>query len=574
MVPINVRSSDQGVADNIQRDSYQGQPPIYFCNIIIMFEEVPPMHLPRGRACNACRRRKMCDGNKPTCNQCIRFGRVQECEYLDVPQPPSTKVLEEHIARLESRIHELEDDPSAIHLHDPHAKYRQTPQTSSSTTQWWEATEPPPPVAQQLMKYFLPHANKFGFFFDINRFASSMFEPTVSTPRPPEVLRNTVYLWGINLSRDPQYTAHESTFVNKVLRSIHLALSSSQPQEVIYVLQAEVLLAYYFYFNSRMIEGKFHSSAAVSLAILCNLHKLWNPRGPATLAGGSGTLDIQIGMSLPPARDMLEEGDRIHAWWTTFILENVWAVALGSPSTLSDADKNTRTAIETPWPLNLSEYNQATRGNLGRTVSTYLENISSGQISSDTCFLSLHAKAALFYEKADRMASFMESNIAAYRNEFSTLDVILERFKQTLPPPDRVDLTNMMVSHDTLLLHTLSQCATIQLHIRFVSQNPTSRNRCLTSAQTCIRLLQAIPLRTLKVVNPIIAVLWVTVSEVITGAIRSLRSTRSAIASSSALPGEDSLLGALNQLARAVENFSSGSPYMHAQIAKFRQVQG
>lgn len=59
-----------------------------------------------------------------------------------------------------------------------------------------------------------------------------------------------------------------------------------------------------------------------------------------------------------------------------------------------------------------------------------------------------------------------------------------------------------------------------------------------------------------------IQVLWTTASEVLSGGLKSLKSTRSAWASSSAMPGEDVLLSALTQVTDIAGSFSAGSPYM------------
>lgn len=57
-------------------------------------------------------------------------------------------------------------------------------------------------------------------------------------------------------------------------------------------------------------------------------------------------------------------------------------------------------------------------------------------------------------------------------------------------------------------------------------------------------------------------VIWTTASEVLSGGLKSLRSTRTAWASSSALPGEDDLLSALTQVTDIAGFFAAGSPYM------------
>ena len=87
-----------------------------------------------------------CDGNKPKCNQCLRFNRPEDCEYNEVVVPSTARVLEERAARLESRIQELQqDDPTLVRLHNP---YNQAP--SGPNQEWWEVPDPPPRVAQFL----------------------------------------------------------------------------------------------------------------------------------------------------------------------------------------------------------------------------------------------------------------------------------------------------------------------------------------------------------------------------------------------------------------------------------------
>lgn len=174
-------------------------------------------------------------------------------------------------------------------------------------------------------------------------------------PRPPSVLRNTVYLWGIHLSRDPQLTTQEAVFLGRSLRSVHQALSSAEEhqQNTLYVLQAEILLAYYFFHSNRILEGKFHASAAVSLAYMCNLHKILS--GPQAVGTFSFLVTGQAW--LPPPANAIDEGERIHAWWMTFILDKTWVVALGSPSMITESHEP-GTIIDTPWPLTMELYSQ------------------------------------------------------------------------------------------------------------------------------------------------------------------------------------------------------------------------
>ena len=169
-----------------------------------------------------------------------------------------------------------------------------------------------------------------------------------------------IYLWGLQLSPDQQYKSRVSVFENRVLRSIHVALSAAQPQDTLYVLQAEILLAYFFFHNGRLAEGKFHSNAAVSLATMCNLHKVAAPQRRGSISS-SQDLMADVGNFLPPAKDAMEEGERIHAWWTAFVLDKSWVVALGSPSIIVEEQDNSATRIDTPWPMSLEHYGQVSK---------------------------------------------------------------------------------------------------------------------------------------------------------------------------------------------------------------------
>ena len=64
-----------------------------------------------------------CDGGWPACGRCVRAAHGEDCEYLDEQGQTRTQILEQSIARLETRIRELERPDaasSAVALHEPH----------------------------------------------------------------------------------------------------------------------------------------------------------------------------------------------------------------------------------------------------------------------------------------------------------------------------------------------------------------------------------------------------------------------------------------------------------------------
>ncbi|KAI0343315.1 hypothetical protein BDW22DRAFT_1267164 [Trametopsis cervina] len=520
-----------------------------------------PQHLARGKACVPCRKRKMkCDGNQPTCNQCLRFNRAAECEYNEGSSPSTARVLEQHISQLESRIAELEqDDPSLVRLHDPYANAQSLPVATAaaasqqlSQANWWDMPEPPTRMQQILVQFFMRHSSKLGFFFDPNRFVGSMASPTANLPRPAAVLRSVIYLWGINLSANPQYVQHEPRFLGRALRSVHMALSSAQQQQSspLYVLQAEILLAYYFFHNNRLLEGKFHASAAVSLAYMCNLHKI--------LSGGGGPPPLAFSPAgqayLPPPIDWVDEGERIHAWWTVFLLDKTWATALAIPSMINE-NQEPGTVIDTPWPLTTDMYRQlpaSLRGNVGATTRRFFADV---LVDNEPSHLAMLAKASALYDRANDFASY-DGNGPDFQATISALDTSIEAFKHTLPPLQRPSQSSGDTAHMLLLIHAICHCASIQLHRPFLNRSSTSLTRCLTAANTTIRVMHSLEVHNLGIVNPVIGVLASTASDALILGIRSIRSSRAAWAATTAVPGEEQFFVALNQLCTDLSGLS------------------
>lgn len=101
-------------------------------------------------------------------------------------------------------------------------------------------------------------------------------------------------------------------------------------------LQAEILLSQYFFHCNRLLEGRFHASAAMSLAVLCNL-----PNGLSETAAQA---------RLPPPIDVVEQDERREAWLATLTLDKTWAVALSVPSPLVQKEENVvPSQADSPW---------------------------------------------------------------------------------------------------------------------------------------------------------------------------------------------------------------------------------
>lgn len=202
---------------------------------------------------------------------------------------------------------------------------------------------------------FFPNASQFGFFLDVRRFCTSFALPyPLGHPyRPSSALLSTLYLWGLHLSRTDTLRVHEKTFLSRSIQQTSTALSGSHPQKVLHALQAEILLAYYFFRNGRIVEGKYHCSAAASITISSGLNKIRSSRRSSSVPDFVGNTSP----TLPPPRDAVDEGERINGFWAAVVLDKCWSVSLGLPSNFTD-DEALGTLIDTPWPLDSSGYEQ------------------------------------------------------------------------------------------------------------------------------------------------------------------------------------------------------------------------
>ena len=202
------------------------------------------------------------------------------------------------------------------------------------------------------MSTFFAHAVQVGFFLNISRFQASFFvnQPTGHPSRPAPALISSVYLWAIRLSHDPSVKAHEAAYLDRATQDAATALSGTHPEKIIHTIQAEVLLANFFFASGRFFEGKYHVTTAISLVFSAGLHRIRSnsPQQPQSSADNR--------LSAP--RDSTEEGERILALWTVLNLDKEWAVALEERPNFEYSTHALATKIDTPWPLEMEDFQQ------------------------------------------------------------------------------------------------------------------------------------------------------------------------------------------------------------------------
>ncbi|KAK7064897.1 Zn(2)-C6 fungal-type domain-containing protein, partial [Favolaschia claudopus] len=475
--------------------------------------------LNKGQACYNCRLVR-CDSVRPICGPCARFvgGGLEDCEYTAESGIARSQVLEEQISIIESRIQELEkpnENRASVGLHNPYQpSYSPLGFTNPQPQAGPSGSRPsliillvkprPPNLTRTLIDSFLRHASQIGFFLNPQMFNSISSRPSLSQIACPALI-DAICLWGSHLSHSEALSSQTTTLLPEALRSAAMSLSNQRnPNTVIQTIQAEALLAQYFFRNARILEGKYHASTAVSIALSSGFHKIRSPNIQSN--------PPQSPTGYPPTAQ--EEGERINAFWAVLTLNNTWLAADGSPGDVLYA------IVDTPWPLDIEMYSQVgilfthtQPSNSSSTVENFLSNVP----DHATALVALHAKAAIVFDQAYRLATqFTESmNRTNQPNnhcaEYSRLHQVIESLKQGLPPISSSEVNSKSL---LLVIHSFVHAATIQLNNPFRLHFDISRSRAINAAIAIVDCMRQTNLPTLGYIDAIVGTLWMAASQV------------------------------------------------------------
>ena len=128
-------------------------------------------------------------------------------------------------------------------------------------------------------------------------------------------------------------------------------MPSMPSHRILQTIQTYILLATYLFVTGNYLEGRQYCNFAASLVMSCGLQKIRTEQ----LDRGFPTSIDAIDLTLPEPHDQIEEGERINAFWTTFLMDRCWAIALQTPTIISDSDVY-GAQIDTPWPLEMETY--------------------------------------------------------------------------------------------------------------------------------------------------------------------------------------------------------------------------
>ncbi|KAL4260050.1 Zinc cluster transcription factor 15 [Pleurotus pulmonarius] len=372
-----------------------------------------------------------------------------------------------------------------------------------NTTTFLGHEEPPLPVIQTLLDSFLPYASELGFFLHPARFRADALRalPFGQTPRPTMGLLSAVYLWGAQFSQQDPSISYEGTFLSRALQNTATDLTREHPNRVLHTIQAEVLLAYYFWRNGKILEAKTHAGGAVSLAIGCGLHR-WRSARPPPIPGIGVVVENTSNVMSP--RDSVEEGEIINGFWAVLTLHNSLSATVDPAGALSCALEVPGISVDTPWPMDMEGYRaglltQDLRGSL--TIRNFLSGTEypvQGKMSN----AEMIAKAVTLFHHASFLSGQASGDMSArdaqiFHSTFQSLDSLIKSFRASLPPLDSYGSESRPRS--LMLVHAVTNAAIIKLHNVFAYTNANSNEECMSAARSIVNNAQ----QDLGFVNPL-----------------------------------------------------------------------
>ncbi|KAL1947251.1 hypothetical protein VTO73DRAFT_14212 [Trametes versicolor] len=381
-----------------------------------------------------------------------------------------------------------------------------TPQETSTvhSPNWWE-NDVFCENKQVLLDIFFAHRHQCSFDVHIGRFKAALLAPAAR--KPHSSLVDAVYLLACYFSRSPSLTALEPYFLKRSLRGIADALQNTD--RIVQVLQASCLLAVYFFWHGRTLEGYYHSSIAARLAVGLGLHQIrsneWFQLQFAR-AGYSQEAPAPLKASVPlkPPLDEVEYTERIAAFWQIFSVDRSWAVATGLPTALPD-DDHPRSQIETMWPITIPDDPDP------ELESGIIPALPGGHLSGSASTAALRVKAIALFERTARFSSTPTKDDNHY-----SLEMSLSQFLTNLSnlSNQQYSLSFLVTTADLVDMQTLIHAATLHLYRDSLEIQSQSYQKCAWAAGAMTSLIRSMAESDYDLLCPIIATCWRSAAEV------------------------------------------------------------
>ncbi|KAG8846089.1 hypothetical protein FRB96_002068 [Tulasnella sp. 330] len=387
--------------------------------------------LPKGKACLACRKRKVkCDAKSP-CTNCFRMGK--ECIYEE--EWERVKRLQGQVNKLEKKLEALQGAPYTDSLVDLKGKGKAF---SFGTLDGPSAPLPPYEAPDELAGDWFAQ-DPLHHNVQMYLFLKSMSLPPKYQPHP--ALLNVISLVACHHSNDPMLMPYQELFLERTRH--HLEESLKNKDRLLNFLSASSVLAYYYLRVGRFLEAAYQISTAARFALACNLHKINNPRWkpPSTIKEDTFTTRLKAGVlkqpMLPPPLDAVDLGERINLFWMIILLDHSASLITGLPSSVDYEE------IETVWPRAIEDYESEAACDTVESVKCLFD----GDTVMDAALGVPTApgpdatiKSIVLLERVNQFANIAKGltienlQLDLFRLNFEAYQTAIERYNRTIPP--------------------------------------------------------------------------------------------------------------------------------------------
>ncbi|KAJ4487711.1 hypothetical protein J3R30DRAFT_3430471 [Lentinula aciculospora] len=456
----------------------------------------------RGHACATCRKRKIrCSGTKPVCTECESANAADECEYIGKTERTKASILQDEIDRLQARVRELERDQAGpVLLHQPYG------QSSSGSLSPSSAH-----ITERLIDTFLENAHELCFFSNTARFRAWVKSSAQHIAPPPKALSSLVYLWGAHLSQDSTLRQLEEQLFARVLQQTAIISSANRPDNFLYNLQTECLLARYLFSTGKMLEGRYHISRALSIGVGSGINKIRSNQPPPPRYAAISLL--------PPTASGIEEGERILCCWNGFMLDKSWASTLDTSSDMICPAEIPGAQTDTPWPQDeeLERFKGCRFLPEGYSFTTlnFLRGTPTADLGNST--QAMLAKAIFCWERACNLAKdswiLPSEQYSEFLIDHDQRRRCISRFMSTLTTPGFEDSTRPRGMR-RLKAHSIAHAANIQilrLNPIFEENEDAARAQTrsmVSSAEEIMRLLVSPLLGAFQYIDSVMGSVW------------------------------------------------------------------
>ncbi|CCO33289.1 hypothetical protein BN14_07363 [Rhizoctonia solani AG-1 IB] len=330
-----------------------------------------------------------CDGEQPSCSNCIR-SQIR-CEYVPVPQDPEpTSNILNQIHNLQSRVDDLEAMLETMNTQASKPENQPSKSSTHSLLIDHHTGEVVGWLQDILRPTIIANRRRYNLYLDVATLRS-----------PPQPLLHALnlvacHILSISADSDTRPTFQEleelkGALLKRVHNGIHTSLEGARDL-VAGVVCAPALAAQYLLQVGKFAEAHWLASNAARFAVSCGLHNIvshrWESKGngdspgDTTFSGASGTF-------LVPAASAQEHYDRCMSWWLAFAADMMVEIVTKLPSALrpeiracigdTEAGVGRTGCIVTSFPLmeDVYERNSSKMDTPGPVVSDILLGTSS-----------------------------------------------------------------------------------------------------------------------------------------------------------------------------------------------------